>query len=417
MKKIGLIFCSLLIMLMFPLNIMANTTCEYDKLIVTFKDSGGVEIESSFYNDFNGVESYLLKYASMATGYLTLGLAPSINVNTNSIAFATKRLNEYEKELHGACPSNLYACTLGQTSAETGLLNFFSDEHGVINVLKQVYIFDSKTQMLENKDIGSLNEGINVGSEWKNTVDAFNACDWSGKDSAWYSKLAGKIVGGICFIGTGVYDVVKSTITQEHFYIKDRTCNDYKYTGDKPTYNLSCPNLGVYQIRYSNAILSYKKCAEDDASCKTNGMKQVNKQETAIKKYCKSILENYNYDGSSQQECLDVCMEISKYIQEEKDRILGHQEIEFDCGFSQRLGTWILNIFKWIKYILPVLVIVLGILDFIKAISGDKEDEMKKAQKNFIIRLISAALVFIIPLILEFVLIKMGFTYEGCGLF
>ena len=66
---------------------------------------------------------------------------------------------------------------------------------------------------------------------------------------------------------------------------------------------------------------------------------------------------------------------------------------------------------------MPVLVIVLGILDFIKAIGADKEDEMKKAQKNFIIRLIAAALVFIIPLILEFILIKMGFGYDSCGLF
>ena len=50
-------------------------------------------------------------------------------------------------------------------------------------------------------------------------------------------------------------------------------------------------------------------------------------------------------------------------------------------------------------------------------IGADKEDEMKKAQKKFIIRLIAAALVFIIPLIIEFILTKMGFEYNGCAIF
>ena len=90
---------------------------------------------------------------------------------------------------------------------------------------------------------------------------------------------------------------------------------------------------------------------------------------------------------------------------------------EYDCGFSDRLMVWVINIFKWAKYILPVVVIILGILDFIKAIGNDKEDEMKKSQKRFITRLIAAALVFLIPLIIEFVLIKMGFGYNSCGLF
>ena len=55
-------------------------------------------------------------------------------------------------------------------------------------------------------------------------------------------------------------------------------------------------------------------------------------------------------------------------------------------------------------------------LDFIKAIGADKEDEMKKAQGRFIRRVIAAALIFIIPFILEFILEKMGFAANGCGI-
>ena len=71
---------------------------------------------------------------------------------------------------------------------------------------------------------------------------------------------------------------------------------------------------------------------------------------------------------------------------------------------------------KWIKYIAPVLVIVLGILDFIKAIGSDKDDEMKKAQGRFMRRLIAAAIIFLVPFIIEFILTKMGFTVYGCGI-
>ena len=41
---------------------------------------------------------------------------------------------------------------------------------------------------------------------------------------------------------------------------------------------------------------------------------------------------------------------------------------------------------------------------------------MKKAQGRFVKRLIAAALIFIIPFIIEFVLGKMGFDSNGCGI-
>jgi len=43
-------------------------------------------------------------------------------------------------------------------------------------------------------------------------------------------------------------------------------------------------------------------------------------------------------------------------------------------------------------------------MDFIKAIAAQSEDEMKKAQSRFIRRLIVAALVFIVPFLIEYVL-------------
>ena len=110
--------------------------------------------------------------------------------------------------------------------------------------------------------------------------------------------------------------------------------------------------------------------------------------------------------------CQFFCLNISNDIA----AIEGDSSQNSFCGFSDRLLAIINNILRWIKYILPAIVIILGIIDFMKAVGSDKEDEMKKAQKKFIIRLISAALVFIVPLIITFILDKMGFTANSCGI-
>lgn len=56
-----------------------------------------------------------------------------------------------------------------------------------------------------------------------------------------------------------------------------------------------------------------------------------------------------------------------------------------------------------LKIGIPVLLIVLGMLDFGKAVMSQKEDEIKKNQTLFVKRLISAALVFFVFIIVELV--------------
>ena len=56
-----------------------------------------------------------------------------------------------------------------------------------------------------------------------------------------------------------------------------------------------------------------------------------------------------------------------------------------------------------IKIGVPVLLIIFGMLDLGKAVMAQKEDEIKKSQQTFIKRLISAALVFIVVMIVQVV--------------
>lgn len=80
--------------------------------------------------------------------------------------------------------------------------------------------------------------------------------------------------------------------------------------------------------------------------------------------------------------------------------------------------AWLLQkLLNYIKILGPSIAIVLGSIDFIKAIVSSDEENMKKTQKRFINRLIAATLLFFIPLIVELLLGLFGFTTNvTCGL-
>lgn len=195
-------------------------------------------------------------------------------------------------------------------------------------------------------------------------------------------------------------------ITNYNFYFdysmsgKDGCITGTEYTDAK----YSCVGVNQYYTEFLDYHNKYQNTKSVDYLNKRN---QSKKNLTA---FCSSTLSNLNYNGTDK--CVKECLEVENEIQETlKTNVNG------ECGFSGRLLSFFANILRWIKYILPVIVIVFGILDFMKAMGADKEDEMKKAQQRFIRRLIAAALVFIVPLILEFILDKMGFGYDSCGLF
>ncbi len=191
------------------------------------------------------------------------------------------------------------------------------------------------------------------------------------------------------------------------------------YTGDGETFNIACENLGYYSKQFDSSIEEYKKCIDnkDNRSCISKIAQDLSEKEELLKTYCKAIESTYNYAVPSEKSCITECLEKQKEMYEQKKDagILGSNT--GDCGFSERLLVWIRNILRWMKYILPVVVIILGIIDFIKAIGADKDDEMKKAQGRFVKRLIAAALAFLLPLIIEFILGLMGFGYDSCSLF
>ena len=90
-------------------------------------------------------------------------------------------------------------------------------------------------------------------------------------------------------------------------------------------------------------------------------------------------------------ECVKLFLDLSNTLKEYESEISNNNRN--DCGLSNSLVIWILNIIKWVKYIIPVIVILMGILDFIRAVASDKDDSMKNAQSRFVKRLIATALI------------------------
>ena len=200
----------------------------------------------------------------------------------------------------------------------------------------------------------------------------------------------------------------------------------YYYTGvltdseinKNKTLKSICPTYDIIETNIKNAYSEFSNCSGNNCMSYMNiAAENMDK----LRNYCTVVLkyEDYYIENESgetiRDECINSCLNFSKKINDIKSEY-GVQNVSGSCGFSGRLIIWVANIVRWIKYIIPVAVIVLGILDFIKAVGADKDDEMKKAQGRFVKRLIAAALIFIVPFIIEFVLDKMGFAANGCGI-
>lgn len=96
--------------------------------------------------------------------------------------------------------------------------------------------------------------------------------------------------------------------------------------------------------------------------------------------------------------------------------------LEVGCNdlFDQSLIDLLNDILKYPKIIVPILVIGLGLVDLGKAVMASKEDEMKKAQKTFIKRVIIGVAFFFIPAFVNIIMWLANIVWNGmyptCGL-
>lgn len=98
--------------------------------------------------------------------------------------------------------------------------------------------------------------------------------------------------------------------------------------------------------------------------------------------------------------------------------------VVIDCEslLGQELIDRINSYLKIIKIAIPLILIAFGIVDFAKAVFSSSDDDMKKAQKDFIKRLGIAILIFFVPTIINLLLsiankVWINIYPNSCGLF
>lgn len=74
------------------------------------------------------------------------------------------------------------------------------------------------------------------------------------------------------------------------------------------------------------------------------------------------------------------------------------------CNQMGKLRTDLQSFFNLLKILVPLLVIGLSIYDFIKAIGGKNDKDLKKASKRFFTRLVLAVVFFFLPVLINVLL-------------
>ena len=72
------------------------------------------------------------------------------------------------------------------------------------------------------------------------------------------------------------------------------------------------------------------------------------------------------------------------------------------CNKTASIWSLVGKILGVFKIVIPLLVIIYGMIDLGKAVVASKDDEIKKAAKQLLIRIIAGIVVFFIPVLVGF---------------
>lgn len=75
-----------------------------------------------------------------------------------------------------------------------------------------------------------------------------------------------------------------------------------------------------------------------------------------------------------------------------------------DAYIPYQIVRVVRSVISLIKYIVPILLILMGMMDFGKVVFGKPDEQMKKAKNSFIARLVAAVLVFLVIMVVQMVL-------------
>lgn len=204
---------------------------------------------------------------------------------------------------------------------------------------------------------------------------------------------------------------------------RDKSCTEY--TEDKETLK----SLLMDEIRTQAEIETkffpptYKgRITEMLSDTYLNGI--FNNAYTEFKNRCKTEFETQVENGNLSSEDADKKNEIledidMEEITEEINRVVtnfyGNSYTgRIFCGiFGVKTFGFIKTMYNFIKIVIPVLIIVLGIVDFLKVVFSGEDKDMKASGTRFLKRIIVGIIFILLPALLEFLMSIVGFS-EDC---
>lgn len=162
---------------------------------------------------------------------------------------------------------------------------------------------------------------------------------------------------------------------------------------------------------YQNSAGNYVLCETED-SCRTYTFERLTDMGATITNQSQIVMNNaegpglsgdiYYYNATKQAEVdaginsgdnngtsgsgNDVTVDSSEY-----------------CGKLKEPLMFIGNIVMIVKILIPIVIIAFGMIDFFKAITGSKDDEIKKSARSLVMRCIAGVIIFFIPTIVSLI--------------
>lgn len=103
-----------------------------------------------------------------------------------------------------------------------------------------------------------------------------------------------------------------------------------------------------------------------------------------------------------------------EYDESKKEYTCADMDALFGSKNNPESIRYLVNqVLGYIRVIVPILIILFGTIDFAKAVLAGKQDNMKKAQTDFIKRLIAGVVVFLVPTIVDIIMELADIVWAG----
>lgn len=176
-----------------------------------------------------------------------------------------------------------------------------------------------------------------------------------------------------------------------------KKCANPRVNDDSCEYGLSCESSG--SISCEEVSISY-------CGCDINGDNKINDSDVDI------IKEFISSGKSSSTDTLELdCngdgkINVSDVLSIKKNK--SYTQNKVSCGGIKKIPKKIPELTSWavtfIQVLVPVILVIMSMVDLVKAVSSQKDDEIKKGQKVLIKRIILAAIIFLFVALVKLVI-------------